>query len=124
MVGVEPVVQQDASRVRNALVSAGAPAFTASRNAGTQGAVRNLAATSSSSVCASDQLIFSCVASIFARTRERHVTSRLYVVPKSPKIWALAPASYLIVTSSVLVVSFPRMSITFTTTLYFPAPDI
>src|SRR5260370_6723604 len=69
-------------------------AFTASRSAGTQGPVRSLAVMSSSSVCDGG------TASFFLR--------------------GIAGLSHFTATWSALVVSFPRMSITFTTTLYSP----
>src|SRR5579884_2853833 len=72
-------------------------AFTASRRAGTQGPVRSLAVISNNSVCDGGAAAF------FLR--------------------AITGQSHFTVISSVLVVSFPRMSITLTTTVYLPGAE-
>ena len=72
VVGLKPVIEQDARRVRDPLVSAARHAFTASRKAGTHGAVRRRAVISSSSACVGEDCFLRRAIVIYLPTEYCH----------------------------------------------------
>ena len=94
MIGIEPMVQQNAGGVRHALVSACLPRL------------HGLAQGRHARTCAE---LGGYVQQLGLRRRSSFSLLR-----------GIAGLSHFTVISSVLVVSFPKMSITLTTTVYFP----